>query len=193
MADENPNSVLSADELEAAITQAESIALGEGGIPSLADGTEQSVIPIPVPGPNVGRPRDPGGHPADPGDALAAQPGQPNAAAPPPVAGGAPASGAEQADAVVDAGENGHAPLAYRVLDTALAVLNRPFAALNPAVRDVVGLAGIVTIIMSLLAGLLLPSLLRPTDPLSFVHEKQKQRVAAPAGGQTAAKPAPHR
>jgi hypothetical protein len=73
------------------------------------------------------------------------------------------------------------AGLLWRVLDWLLAAINRPFEGLSPAARQAVGLIALVTIVLSLLAGLVLPQVLPRQDAMSYL-----QRVRADAAAQVA-------
>jgi len=63
-----------------------------------------------------------------------------------------------------------------RLIDTALAVVNRPFWWVPPEARRVLGLGGVVTIIVSILVGTLYPALVKRTDPVAFVYQKRAEQ-----------------
>ena len=92
----------------------------------------------------------------------------------------------EDADATPPSGPSDSAGFAYRSVEFVLDSINRPFAWLSPNARRIVGAASVVTIIMSLLAGGLLPRLVRRNDAVEFLHQKRAALLAPKA----AAKPA---
>jgi hypothetical protein len=199
----NPNPVLTQEELNAAIAEVEPLAPGEGGIPNLDDATETTAVPIPIPiqPPPVVR-------------AVAARQPAHGASAAPTQAevsrAEAPATTLERpgliarllsslrhthpSDVENSAASGVPAPRAnvlYRLVDGLLGLVNRPFAALSPPVRQAIGAVGIVTIIVSLAAGGLFPRLFPPKDAVAFLRAKRAQAASALASPAKEAEPKP--
>jgi hypothetical protein len=68
----------------------------------------------------------------------------------------------------------------WRLVDQALDKLNQPFARFSSRVRSAIGLAAIVTVVISLATLLLSPHVLPQRDALSFLREKRAQLDARP-------------
>ena len=78
----------------------------------------------------------------------------------------------------------------YAAADTVLTVLNRPFEWMSPETRRLVGFLALVTVIMSLLAGTLLPYLYPTRDALTQladqtaeVESREQGAAPTPEGG----------
>ncbi|MGD8452335.1 MAG: hypothetical protein PVJ57_10995 [Phycisphaerae bacterium] len=168
-AEHKSQAVLTKEELDAALAEIEELVPGQDGMPSLDDGQGGHVVPIPVPTP--GMPARPAAAPA-PG---AAQP------APAPEQAVTAETKAETSDGTAATGDDADRPsLVFRLLDTALKAINRPFGWLSPGVRGIVGLVAMVTIITSLVAGLLLPRLAAEQDVVSLLRAKRAELLVAP-------------
>lgn len=166
MASDSSTGIVTDAEIEAALTQAET-ALDT--IPSLDDDSGEKIVPIPVqalpqlPQRKVAQPP-----PAAPVVAPVVAPPQP--AATPAEAPAAPTAAAQTAPAAtvdVATTKPGRPPLVFRLFDTVLWLLNRPFEWLSPEARGLTGILAIVTIAVSLLALVLLPRLFPPVDLLA--------------------------
>lgn len=170
MAGNSSTGIVSDAEIEAALRQAEAAA---ESIPSLDDGSGEKIVPIPVQAlPQVPPRRSaaPSAEPATP--AVAAIPAAPAAPAPavaPPAPVAAVAEPAVALPATAEAAPVAQraSPVAYRVLDTVLWALNRPFEWLSPEMRNLIGLLALATIVVSLLAVFLLPWLFPRVDLLT--------------------------
>ena len=210
MSAEDSSSVLTKEELEAAIAEVEALAPGEGSIPSLDDGAGEDAVPIPlpIPVPVPSSPQVPAVGSAEP----------PPRDTEPPKADPAPAEGTTsditktaEADA---SGERsvgivqrllGWLPLfatrsgppstprppdaiasrpsnpAFRLIDITLDLINRPFTRLSPDTRRIIGIVGIVTLVTSLLSAVLLPLVIPHKDALTFLQQKRVEVLLAPA------------
>jgi len=139
-------------EVEAAIAQAEGAA-----VPSLSESKDHRVVPV-QPKPRA----KPTGN-TNPRVVIATRvPAQPTPDADPPDA--SPAVETRVGRALYDA------------VDSALTLINRPFAWVPDAVRSAAGLIAAVTIIMALLGMFLLPVLAPPDDAITIL---QRQSAAA--------------
>lgn len=210
MSAEDSSSVLTKEELEAAIAEVEALAPGEGGIPSLDDGAGEETVPIPVPipvpvpaspqVPAIGSgkppPRDTEIPKADPtpaegttsdstktADADAS--GEQSAGIvqrllgwlPPFAVRGGPPSTPRPPNAAASRPSNP----AYRLIDIALDLINRPFAHLSPDTRRIIGIVGIVTLVTSLLSAVLFPLVIPRKDALTFLQQKRVEVLLTPA------------
>jgi hypothetical protein len=79
-----------------------------------------------------------------------------------------------------------------RGLDCILAGLNRPFAWLGPGPRRLIGYIAITTIVMSLLAGFLLPAMFPHPDPIGALHQQALQARSSSTGEHSPASATPH-
>jgi hypothetical protein len=234
VSEQEPNTVITPEELEAAIAEVEAMAPGHADIPNLDDGNSNQVVPIPVPAPPVQAippvaasegaaptpPPEPASDAAQPdapptdkprrqgkiGQLLAALTGKVSgilralisrlpslrrrkkpedepadqAAPAPPQPAATPEDGPSGEDADGDAGKP-PPMLIIRVLDIALELINRPFTWVPPSARQVLGIAGVVTILVSMLAMVLFPLVLPHDDPITFLRQKRaEQLVVAP-------------
>jgi hypothetical protein len=156
---EQPSTSLATDaEIEAALAEATT-----EEIPSLDDGTGQTIIPVPVQGPAF-RPMP---------DRDATQ-------------GGARDSAADSNKSLAKDAPTAVAPrksarigrLLYRCADTLLWAVNRPFGWLPLGARRLTGAIAIVTLMISLLAPYVLPLLSPPRHPgartISAPHDSVK-------------------
>lgn len=73
------------------------------------------------------------------------------------------------------------ASLLYRLLDKALDLIDRPFARLSPKTRHIIGLVGLVTLVISLVAGYVLPVLMPRDNAFTFLENKRAGLLVAPA------------
>jgi hypothetical protein len=207
MPDNERSTIATADEIEAALAEAEAQATQ---IPNLDPGHSQSIIPVPVePGPRPALPkqRAPDVSPVDAtppsGPADTKQPVQA------PRTSGRLATLIRQWLSWLTRGfrqpgptpprvqrEVGDQPAAeggglgralYRLVDTLLWAINRPFEWMSPQTRQWTGLVAIVTIFTSLLALWLFPLLCPRRDALSQLTRQSAQVQAegrAPAAPQ---------
>jgi hypothetical protein len=210
LGDENSNSILSSAELEAAIAEVETEP-ASAALPSLSEQEEQRVVPVPGPPPAVGRARAPDAAPDESSGFVAQAEPAPVESAPAAQVDAVAESAARERSrpgflgrlisllpfarrrshvaADVPAESSSSKPnVIYRAVDTLLAVINRPFAALGPTVRDTVGIVGLVTIVMCVVAGALLPHWMAPPDPVALIREKLEQKPP-PAQPEASAKP----
>ncbi len=67
------------------------------------------------------------------------------------------------------------------LLDTVLELVNRPFAFLTPEARRTIGAVSLVTLLVSVLAGYLLPILVPRQDPVTTLYRMRAEVLAAPA------------
>ena len=235
MSEESSNTVLTAEELDAAIAEIEAIPAEEKGvIPCLDDGSESKVVQIPVPTPGVktesesaprssevdeAQPESPPGKTEppsseekskDPAPSSDAPPGlkhkfprfvagligglrqrlgrlpllgqrrektsDPPAAAPAPKPD-VPAEPVEPAEPTVSVPPTN---LLLRLLDKVLELINRPFHWVPQSARNILGLAGVVTIIVSLVVLYVLPLVMTREDPISFIHRKRAEQIVVP-------------
>jgi hypothetical protein len=209
LGDENSNSILSSAELEAAIAEVETDS-ASAALPSLAEQEEQRVVPVPVHPPAVNHARAPDAEgssgfvaQAETAPAETAPAAQVEAVAEPAAIHEPARRGfvgrlisllpfarrrSRPASDVPAECLGGKPNVIYRAIDTLLAIINRPFAALGPTVRDTVGIVGLVTIVMCVVAGALLPHWMAPLDPVAIVREKL-ERKPPPAQPEASAKP----
>lgn len=173
---------LSNDELASAIAEVETVNPPTESAASAAQAGPE-LVAVPVPGPGLARPRmaEHAAAPAEPpAPPDAPPPPEPRAAVTLPV----PEQVLESARGPsVNAGGQG---ILWWVVDRALAVLNFPFEGLSPAARQALGLVAVVTILLSLLAGLVLPRLAPPRDPLSYLQRVRAEVTARQAAARTA-------
>jgi hypothetical protein len=203
-----PNTTLASDaEIEAALTEAEAQA---AGIPSLDDGGEQTIVPVPVqpdsqPVVKKRLPQD-----VAPVVVLAAPPEeqppeQPSAIRHQPAAGRfgwlrrlaprllallrlrrtlpVPSAETPAQQQPPPAEPRPALPagcIVYRALDALLAAVNWPFNRMGPEARQLVGILATVTIVVSLLAAHFLPILLPPRDAISQLHQRVLQTQTGP-------------
>jgi len=141
MSDQQPSSsIVSDDEIQAALAEAERQA---AGIPSLDDGTV-----IPVEGPRMSpAPREP----------LVSAPPRP---VPPPTM---PPGPEPQAAPEAPPTDTAHG-LVYRFLDTLLAAANWPFGWIPLPVRRLIGLVALATLAVAVAAVLVLPRVFPPRE-----------------------------
>jgi hypothetical protein len=237
--EQDKNTVVTDEELEAAIAEVENLAPGDPSIPSLDDGQQPekppaapqqpqpSVVAIPVGAipPKQRRAEEPAAAPETPPAAkptattpetTAAQSPAPArtglfwrlvarcvqallvllrrlpvakaGAAAPAEAPPAPSPTAEQTPAAPDSpapaeaesdasaapeARGGLVTRVLNVLDRVLDLVNRPFYSMPPTARYVLGITGLVTIGVSLLAWLTVPLLVHGDDPVSFIRQKR--------------------
>jgi hypothetical protein len=138
MAVEPAKPIVSEAEIAAALSEARQ---QSADIPSLEQGGP-AIVPVPVETPALLPPRQPA---KPPPTAVAAK------TAPPPAATAEP---------------DGALPLALRILDRILWVLNWPFARLSAKARRTIGVLAAMTLVFSITAGVLIPRLRPPPhDP----------------------------
>ena len=70
--------------------------------------------------------------------------------------------------------------LLVRAFDKLLDLVNRPFVGLSPAVRYYIGVIGLATIGVSILAVIIMPYLAPPRDAVSFLKERRAALRVAP-------------
>ncbi|MBU0637631.1 MAG: hypothetical protein KKB50_02105 [Planctomycetes bacterium] len=195
------SSILSDDEIQAALAEVESLAIGEkGGIPSLDDGRGSTpVVTVAVSRPDVDLDRqaspDSGKPvatstlpPAPPRAATAVVPPAPSTKkASPGEAAPERATRAEEEADKDDRAEDSAPPLpksrlaalltiggrcVYSALDLMLTVIDWPLARARPQTRALVGLLAIITIVTSIVAGSLLPALVPRGGAVRFLAQK---------------------
>ena len=88
----------------------------------------------------------------------------------------------DEAESACDVQSHG---LAYRIVDIALAIINRPFAGLSPRVRHIIGVAGAATIVISALAPWLLPMFIQRRDAVTYLQEKRAELMVRSTDQQT--------
>lgn len=211
MADTGKNELLSKEELEAAIAEIEALGPEKDGVPDLqAEDKPDKIVPIPVPGLKPGA-APPAGIPRESNPAPAAAP---SAAAPPTAAPRAESSvsdrpssflpdepGSEESPPARTTAPPSRRPrrfsalvrlpsLLYQAADLTLSALNRPTAWLPGSIRSLLGLIGLVTIVVSLIAAFGLPLLFPPHDPVATLR-KQSRNVQAGVHIEQPAPPAP--
>ncbi len=71
------------------------------------------------------------------------------------------------------------------LLDTVLELVNRPFAFLTPEARRTIGAVSLATLLVSVLAGYLLPILVPRQDPVATLYRMRAEVLAAPAESDT--------
>jgi hypothetical protein len=71
--------------------------------------------------------------------------------------------------------------VAFRAVDLALDLVNRPFARLETGARRTIAIVGVMTIVMSLVAGYLGPRLIQHNDAISLLQRKRAALLSAPA------------
>jgi predicted lipid-binding transport protein (Tim44 family) len=153
------NAIMSEDELNAAIAEIESSPEAAKAIPDLGDGSDSDVVRIPANQPK-------------PVQRTAKPKPEPAPAAPEP-APGLLVEDAARADAARPAQRPNVGAALVRALDVGLDLINQPFQGLAPSTRTAIGLAAIVTLVMSLVFMLIGPALLKPTTAFEFVQEKR--------------------
>ncbi len=151
-ADNAPTTTDSDDDIQAAIAEAESLSASRGALD-----TNAAVVPVPVDGDqSFARPSDTRG--TDIGALVTA------------------VGDVESAERVETPPAVGTAQLIgrwiYAAVDRTLWALNYPFAQLRPATRQIIGLVAIVTIITSLLASVLMPSLFPRRDAINTLQDR---------------------
>jgi hypothetical protein len=157
-------------ELAAALAEAQKTAVS---IPSLDDGTG-AVVAVPITSHLRPMPR------SAPETPPVAAPPEPVVAVPSAAPGESPAVAATD-----EAKARKASPL--RVLDCILSGIHWPFGWLGPSARRLIGYLAITTIVMSLLAAYLLPSLFPHPDPLRDLHQKALQARSGAAPDHAAA------
>lgn len=174
-AEQESNSVLTKEELDAALAEIEELVPGEDGMPSLDDGQDNAVVHVPVPGPAMAaripnapaEPPPPAAKPAPQPTPASADPAE-ETSEPPPAAANAPKDVA------------GRPSLVYRLLDVGLQRINQPFGWLKPSIRRIIGIVALATIATSLLAGLCLPRLVARHDAAAVLRAKRAELLVAP-------------
>jgi hypothetical protein len=166
MSGDGNSAIVSDAEIEAALAEAEAHA---DGIPDLDDGAgAPEVVHVPL---DASRPLRGKREPV----AIVQSPGAP--------------TDEEAADADADdTPRTWHQRLLHQVyvaIDTLLWAVNRPFQWLSPDARRLVGAVAAVTIVMTIAAHALLPTLFPPRDPVSVL---ERQSTAARTGDGQAAR-----
>ena len=240
MSEENSNTVLTAEELDAAIAEIEAIPAEEKeAIPSLDDGSESKVVQIPVPAPGVKKksentpqsseaeaaqqesppdktePLSTAGKSKDPAPSTDTQSGlkqkpprlvagligglcqvlgwvpfvgrrRERTSAPPEAAPAPkPDAAAESAKPSVPTVVAPPANILLWLLDKTLELINRPFHWIPQSTRSILGLAGVVTIVVSLVVLYVLPLVMTREDPISFIHNKRTEQIVLPTKAPT--------
>lgn len=154
------NDIMSEDELNAAIAEIESSPEAAKAIPDLGDGSDPDVVRIPANEPKpVQRTAQPKPAPA-----------VPEPAPDPPAEDAAPAEAARSAQPTQ---RSNLGAVIVRTVDVGLDLINQPFGGLDRSTRNAIGLAALVTLVMSLVFMLIGPSLLKPTTAFEFAQEKR--------------------